>query len=203
VGGKDEDKTIDDLSSGSLIPPGTKLPGGLTMPKDLSMPASSGMSSDDKGEPQEPSMIPSTLPGGMKLPSVITGKADTTSSPWSRANTPEGFVAGLALKIVLMIAVLKGIFVYKEFPITWPEVALLAVGVSVVDELCEWFYVSNDFGAVIGFLQPWPDQMVTGLVLLPLIMKYTAAKQFPTAAGITVTAMSANVALYYAKFIFL
>ncbi len=138
--------------------------------------------------------------GGAGLPAslaALTGGSSGPVSVWKNVDTWQGFLLGLLIKTIIMTAVLKGVFAYKEFPVLWREAALVAAGVSLVNQVLAWAFTLNDFGKIAGMVQA--DQIVAGAVLLALIMNFTAAKQFPTAAGIMLAAMTVNIAVGYAQ----
>jgi hypothetical protein len=169
---QDSEKIISDFSNTGVLPPGFKMPSGA--------PGDTG-----------------TLPGGIAMPGV---DQTVIGSVWSQPNNIAGFLAGLALRTAVMTVVLKLVFAYKDFPVIWQEVALVAFGVSLVNEILAWVFTFGEFGKLAAMLQV--DQLFAGFLLLALIMNCTQAKQFPTAAGITVSAMAANIALSYAILFF-
>jgi len=179
---QESEKIINDFSTTSIVPQGTSLSGVIT--KALG-PTNQGGAGTAAGAPK-----------GLEKLMGGTTTADNPS-PWSRPDTWQGFLAGWLLKTVLMTLVLKGAFHWKDFPILWREAAFVALGVSLCNQGLAWAFASNDFGKIAGMVQA--DQIVAGAVLLVLIMKFTAAKQFPTAAAIMISAMTANIALGYAQ----
>jgi len=187
------EKIISDFSTKSLVLPGTPLSGVIAK--------AFGTGEAAMATPADSSGSASMMPKSLAALTGGTGAPAETASPWSQPNTPEGFFAGLLIKAVAMTFVLKGVFAYKDFPILWREVALVAAGVALCNETLAWLFSLNDFGRIAAMVQA--DQFIAGAVLLGLITTFTAAKSFPTAAGITITAMSANVALSYAQLFFL
>jgi hypothetical protein len=187
------EKIISDFSTKSLVLPGTPLSGVIAK--------AFGTGDAGMATPADSSGTASMIPKSLAALAGGTGATADASSPWSQPNTLQGFFAGLLIKAVAMTFVLKGVFAYKDFPILWREAALVAAGVSLCNETLAWLFSLNDFGRIAGMVQA--DQIVAGAVLMGLITTFTAAKSFPTAAGITITAMSANIALSYAQLFFL
>jgi len=170
-GDKDSEKIINDFSSTSIVPQGTTYSAAIA--KALG-PGQNGM--------------------------LDAAGSANAGSPWKDASTWQGFLAGWLLKTILMTAVLKGTFAYKDFPVLWREAAFVAAGVSFCNQALAWLFSLNDFGKIASMVQA--DQLVAGAVLLTLIMNFTAAKQFSTAAAIMMTAMAANIAMGYAQLFF-
>lgn len=187
-GDLDSEKIINDFSTTSIIPQGTTMSGVIA--KAL------GPGPDGSGEASAGTGLPKGLAA-----LVGSAAADTNKSPWATEGTWEWFVLGLVLKTLIMTGVLKGTFAYKEFPVLWREAAVVAFGVSVCNQGLAALFLLNDFGKIAAMVQA--DQLVAGAVLLGLIMNFTAAKQLPTAAGIMISAMTANIAVGYAQLFFL
>ncbi len=190
-GDQESEKIINDFSTNSIVPQGTSLSGVIT--KALG-PGSEG------ADAAAGAAGTGALPKGL---AALVGAADApvgNKSPWSTIGTWQWFVAGLFLKTLIMTAVLKAAFAYKEFPVLWREAAFVALGVSLCNQGLAWMFSLNDFGKIAGEVQA--DQLVAGAVLLGLIMNFTAAKQFPTAVGIMISAMTANIAVGYAQLFF-
>ena len=79
---------------------------------------------------------PTTADDGSIPPSLaklLPGNSPEPESPWTQANTIQGFLAGLLLRTAVMTLVLKGAFMYKDFPIIWREVVVVAAGVAFTD----------------------------------------------------------------------
>ena len=182
---QESEKIINDFSTTSIVPQGTPLSGVIT--KALG-PGSAGGAGTV-------SLLAQASAAGASGTSPAA-----EPSPWVRTDTLQGFLAGLLLKTVLMTFVLKGAFHWKDFPILWRESVLVAIGVSLCNQFLAWVFSLNDFGKIAAMVQA--DQIIAGAVLLVLIMNFTQAKQFPTAAAIMITAMSANIALGYAQVLF-
>ena len=183
---QESEKIISDFSTTSIVPQGTPLSGVIT--KALG-PGSAG------GAGTASLLAQATAAGA----SGTSPAAEL--SPWARTDTWQGFLAGLLLKTVLMTFVLKGAFHWKDFPILWREATLVAVGVSLCNQILAWVFSLNDFGKIAATVQA--DQIISGAVLLALIMNFTQAKQFPRAAAIMITAMGANIALGYVQVAFM
>jgi hypothetical protein len=184
---QDSEKIINDFSTKSLIPP------------DSPMAAAVAKEFGPKGTDGKPT----TADDGSIPPSLaklLPGNSPEPESPWTQANTIQGFLAGLLLRTAVMTLVLKGAFMYKDFPIIWREVVVVAAGVAFCNQLMAYIFTLNEFLKMLGWIQA--DQILTGIVLLSLIMNFTPAKRFPTAAGIMMATMSANIALGYAMQIF-
>jgi hypothetical protein len=181
---QDSEKIINDFSTKSIVLPGTPLSGVITK--------AFGTGNGGVGDAGTASIIPKSMAG-------LMGGADN-SSPWSQPNTIQGFMAGLLLKTIAMTLVLKGAFAWKEFPVLWQEVVLVAAGVSLCDQIFIWLFSLNEFGRIAADVQA--DQLVAGAVLLALIMNFTEAKSLPTAAGIMLVSISANTALQFAQTFF-
>ena len=178
---QDNEKVINDFSTKSLIPPDS--PMAAAVAKEFGPKGTDGSSP----QPSLASLLPGAAPAAPE-------------SPWTQPNTIQGFLAGLLLRTVVMTLVLKGAFMYKEFPVIWREVAVVAAGVALCNQVMAYIFTLNDFLKMLGWIQA--DQLLTGMVLLTLIMNFTPAKRFPTAAGIMMATMSANIALGYAMQIF-
>jgi hypothetical protein len=179
---QDNEKIINDFSTKSLIPPDTPLAGVVA--KEFGPQAGASAADTSSIPPSLAKLLPQATP----------------ESPWTAANTLQGFLAGLLLRTVVMTLVLKGAFAYKEFPVIWREVALVGAGVALCNQLMAYIFTLNDFLKMLGWIQA--DQLLTGVLLLALIMNCTSAKQLPTAAGIMMATMSANIALGYAMQLF-
>lgn len=183
---QDSEKVINDFSTTSIVPQGTTM--SATLAKAF------GPGADGAGD----GVGTAGLPKGLAALAGSTPAA--TGSPWSTEGTWQWFVAGLLIKTVIMTLVLKGAFAYKEFPVLWREAGLVAAGVSLCNQVLAWLFSMNDFGKIASMVQA--DQIVAGAVLLALIMHFTEAKSFPTAAGIMMKAMVANIAVGYAQMFF-
>jgi len=134
------------------------------------------------------------------LAKLLPGMSAEPPSPWKQPDTIQGFVAGLILRTIIMTLVLKGAFMYKDFPVIWREVVVVAAGVALCNQVMAYIFTLNDLLKMMAMVQP--DQILTGIVLLALIMNFTPAKRLPTAIGIMMATMSANIALSYAMEIF-
>jgi hypothetical protein len=178
-------KIINDFSTSTILPKGVSVEDVMKNPKKLMM----------GGDPDAPEATAESSPTANPA-AALAAIAAAPPSDWSQPNTLLGFFAGLLIKTVLMTVVLKGVFMYKDFPVLWIEVALVAFGVSLTNQILAFLFTLNSFGEIAKLVQA--DQLVAAVVLLALIMNFTAAKQLPTAVGITVVAMSANVAIGYA-----
>ncbi|HTB62308.1 MAG TPA: hypothetical protein VK737_01865, partial [Opitutales bacterium] len=183
AGEQESEKIINDFSTNSIVLPGTPLSGVITKalgPKEQAAVAAAGSGTDMAN----------------KLTAMLGGSADA-GSPWADAGKWQGFLAGLVLKGLAMTLVLKAAFAYKDFPLLWPEAALVAYGTALCDQVMSFLFSFNDWGKIAQTVQA--DQIIAGMVLLALIMKFTGAKSFPTAAGIMVVAIGANTALQMAQ----
>jgi hypothetical protein len=183
AGEQESEKIINDFSTNSIVLPGTPLSGVIT--KALGPKEQGGAGVQGAGTDMT-----------KKLAAMVGGAADA-GSPWADAGKWQGFLAGLVLKALAMTLVLKAAFAYKDFPLLWQEAALVAFGTALCDQVMSFLFSLNDFGKIAAMVQA--DQIIAGMVLLALIMKFTGAKSFPTAAGIMVAAIGANTALQMAQ----
>jgi hypothetical protein len=193
---QDNEKIINDFSTHSLIPPDSPMAAAVAKEFGQKVPGAGAGTGDSSTTADSGSLPPS-------LAKMLPGGADAKAapvSPWTQANTIQGFVAGLLLRTILMTLVLKGTFAYKDFPIIWREVVVVAAGVALCNEVMAYIFTLNDFLKMLGWIQA--DQILTGMVLLTLIMNFTPVKRLPTALGIMMATMSANIALQYAMEIF-
>ena len=181
---QDSEKIISDFSTKSIVIPGTPLSGVITK----------ALGPGEDGGAGNVSLLPKNLPDG-------SAAALGASSNWAQPNNFKGFLIGLLIKSLVMTVVLKCVFAYKDFPLLWRDAALVAAGVALSNQILAYMFSMSDFGKIAALVQA--DQFVAGFVLLTLITTFTAAKSFPTAAGITITAMIANTALSYAQYFFL
>jgi hypothetical protein len=103
------------------------------------------------------------------------------------------FAIGLASSTVFLTVVLKIAFMRKDFPVIWRDLIFVAFVSALFYNALNLAFAGNALFDFLHFLQA--DQMLVGVLLLVLIIKFTEAKQFHTAAGIAVAAIAVNTVL--------
>jgi hypothetical protein len=121
---------------------------------------------------------------------VTMGPPPPKQNPW------VAFAIGLGTSTLFMSVVLKVAFMRKDFPVIWRDVVWVSFVTALLYQGMYSLLSGNTYYDIIHMLQG--DWMVVGALLLWMIVTFTEAKNFATAAKITVAAVSTAAVLQIA-----
>jgi hypothetical protein len=127
--------------------------------------------------------------GSVEVPGM--GKVDLgalTGGAAPKQNAWVAFAIGLGTSTLFLSVVLKVAFMKKDFPVIWRDVVLVAFVTALFYQGMYSLLEGNSFYDIFHMLQG--DWMFAGALMLWLIVTFTEAKNFATAAKITVASVS-------------